>query len=57
MGGGLFCNNQLTGILSFGIGCGAANTAPGVYTNIQSFTAWINQQFLRTDIPRPGTAP
>lgn len=57
MGGGLFCNNQLTGILSFGIGCGAVNTPPGVYTNIAPFSAWINQQFLRTDMPRPGTAP
>lgn len=56
MGGGLFCNNQLAGILSFGIGCGAANT-PGVYTNIASFNTWINQQFLRNDDPRPGTAP
>lgn len=57
MGGGLFCNNQLTGILSFGLGCGVANSPPPVYTNVQMFNAWINQQFLRTDSPRPGTAP
>lgn len=53
MGGGLFCNNQLAGILSLGI----TAAAPGVFTNIQSFNGWINQQFLRTDTPWPGTAP
>jgi len=58
LGGGLFClvgtNWQLTGVLSFGIGCGATNT-PGVYTQVRFFEAWINQQFTRTDATPAGT--
>lgn len=59
LGGGLFCNVnnmwQLTGVLSFGIGCGAAND-PGVYTQVRFFEAWINQQFTRTDPTPAGTS-
>lgn len=55
-GGGLFCNDEFTGILSNGIGCGAANQ-PGVYTQVRFFNDWIEQQFLRTDIPEAGSFP
>ncbi|XP_055616972.1 serine protease 1-like [Toxorhynchites rutilus septentrionalis] len=55
-GGGLFCNGQLTGVLSFGMGCGAANQ-PGVYIDIRQYRQWINAQFTRTDNPAPGWTP
>lgn len=58
LGGGLFCpvRNvwQLTGVLSFGIGCGAANY-PGVFTQVRFFETWINQQLTRTDATPAGT--
>lgn len=58
LGGGLFCQIsdmwQLTGVLSFGVGCGIANT-PGVYTQVRFFDAWINQQLTRTDATPAGT--
>lgn len=58
LGGGLFCpvSNtwELTGVLSFGIGCGAINN-PGVYTQVRFFEAWINQQLTRTDATPAGT--
>lgn len=56
IGSGLYCNNQLTGVLSFGTSCGAANQ-PGVYTNVRMYEDWINAQVLRTDIPEPGWFP
>lgn len=34
-GGGLYCNNLLTGVLSFGFGCGTSNM-PGVYVQVKS---------------------
>lgn len=34
-GGGLYCNNQLTGVLSFGLDCGKTKK-PGVYTQVRS---------------------
>lgn len=36
LGSGLYCANRLTGILSFGFSCGAANQ-PGVYTNVRFY--------------------
>jgi len=58
LGGPLFCNVnnwwQLTGILSFGINCGTANS-PGVYTQVRFFDAWINTQLTRTDATPAGT--
>lgn len=54
LGGGLYCHNELTGILTFGLGCGATNH-PGVYTQPRFFRPWINQQLTRTDTINPGT--
>ncbi|XP_037030316.1 trypsin alpha-3-like [Bradysia coprophila] len=58
LGGGLFCQVgnewQLTGVLSFGIGCGVINT-PGVYTQVRFFETWINQQLTRTDATPAGS--
>ncbi|KAJ6643592.1 Transmembrane protease serine 3 [Pseudolycoriella hygida] len=58
LGGGLFCparnTFELTGILSFGLGCGTANI-PGVYTQVRFFEQWINQQLTRTDATPAGT--
>lgn len=58
LGGGLFCpvrnSWQLTGVLSFGIGCGITNS-PGVYTQVRFFETWINQQLTRTDATPAGT--
>lgn len=56
IGSGLYCNNELTGILSFGTSCGAANN-PGVYINVRLYQDWINAQILRTDNPQPGWMP
>lgn len=41
-GGPLMCNNTLTGIVSYGTGCGLKNF-PGVYTNVSSFNDWVVQ--------------
>ncbi|XP_065089604.1 trypsin alpha-3-like [Ochlerotatus camptorhynchus] len=55
-GGGLYCNGQLTGVLSFGFACGAANN-PGVYIDVRQYRVWIDSQFTRTDNPAPGWIP
>ncbi|XP_067635774.1 trypsin eta-like [Eurosta solidaginis] len=39
-GGPLICNDQLYGIVSFGIGCGTPGF-PGFYTNVWRYTNWI----------------
>ncbi|EDV45508.1 trypsin-1 [Drosophila erecta] len=41
-GGPLICDNMLTGIVSFGIGCGEPNSA-GIYTDIYHFRDWITE--------------
>ncbi|XP_058061607.1 trypsin alpha-3-like [Anopheles bellator] len=56
MGGGLYCNGQLTGVLAFGLGCGVANQ-PGVYIDVRQYTQWIQSQFTRTDNPPAGWVP
>jgi secreted trypsin-like serine protease len=57
-GGGLFCdfagNWELVGVLSFGITCGVANM-PAVFIETRQYEPWITAQFLRTDIPPPGS--
>lgn len=56
IGSGLYCENELTGLLSFGTSCGIANH-PGVYTDVLQYQDWINQQLVRTDNPEPGWSP
>ncbi|XP_055587875.1 trypsin-3-like [Uranotaenia lowii] len=56
IGGGLFCNDQLTGVLVFGLACGTANQ-PGVYMDVRQYREWIDLQFDRTDNPPPGWSP
>ncbi|XP_044744027.1 transmembrane protease serine 9-like [Chrysoperla carnea] len=41
-GGPLICDNQLTGIVSFGLSC-AKWLRPGVYTDVTRFIDWIEQ--------------
>lgn len=36
VGSGLYCNNQLTGVLTFGTSCGAINN-PGVYVDVRQY--------------------
>lgn len=54
IGGALYCNNEVVGILSLGTGCGAPN-APGIYTQTRLYTAWMNQTLVRTDTIPVGT--
>jgi Trypsin len=56
IGSGLYCNNELIGLLTFGQSCGAANI-PGVYTNLIQYRDWIDAQLGRTDNPQPGWSP
>ncbi|XP_058443160.1 trypsin-1-like [Malaya genurostris] len=56
IGSGLYCNGELTGLLSFGMNCGTANNPP-TFTQIRFFNPWINQQLNRTDIPPAGWSP
>lgn len=54
IGGGLYCNGRLSGILSFGLSCGNPQQ-PGVYIQPRFYQAWINQQTNRTDAIATGT--
>lgn len=36
-GGGLYCNNILVGVASFGFGCGTVANQPGVYTQVRKW--------------------
>ncbi|XP_055525133.1 trypsin-like [Wyeomyia smithii] len=57
-GGGLYCNGRLTGIVSFGLGCGANTTETAtVVTQVRYYQQWILQQFVRNDNPQAGTTP
>lgn len=53
-GGALYCNNEVVGILAFGMGCGT-NNHPGVYMQTREFIAWMNTQTQRTDTIAAGT--
>lgn len=52
----LYCDGRVTGILSSGFGCGAANN-PGVYTQTRFFNEWINVQLQRQDVPAANSNP
>ena len=56
LGSGLYCDGILTGILTGGIGCGAANT-PAVYHQTRIYRDWIDQQITRFDEVVPGSRP
>lgn len=53
LGGGLFCDTQLVGVLSFGAGCVANQIRPAVFTQVRFYEQWINEQFARTDATFP----
>jgi secreted trypsin-like serine protease len=57
-GGGLMCQNQISGIVSFGFGCGRRNF-PGAYVDVSRYNNWIsdcvNSNLEHDDIPRPST--
>lgn len=57
VGGALYCDNQVVGILALGTGCGAFNH-PGIYIQTRLYQTWMNQQIARTDtIPAGQTYP
>ncbi|XP_055841519.1 trypsin-2-like [Episyrphus balteatus] len=41
-GGPLVCDGKLTGIVSFGVGCGTENK-PGIYTDVLYYRDWIHE--------------
>ncbi|KFB49411.1 AGAP011608-PA-like protein [Anopheles sinensis] len=55
-GGGMYCDNLLTGVISFGFGCGQNNSMT-VHTQTRYYNHWIQQQFIRTDTPVAGPTP
>lgn len=56
LGSGLYCDGVLTGVLTSGVACGAANT-PAVYHQTRVYRDWIQQQLIRTDHVIPGSSP
>lgn len=55
LGSGLYCNGLLTGVLTEGIAC---NTTPAVFQQVRAYNKWMEEQFIRSDIPREaGTIP
>lgn len=53
LGGGLFCNDELVGILSLSTGCAANQIRPPVFTQVRFYETWIQAQFARTDSTFP----
>lgn len=49
-GGPLFCNDSLTGIVSYTLGCGR-NDFPSIYTNVHHHLDWINDYLDRGGQP------
>lgn len=45
LGSPLYCDEELTGLLSFGVNCGIANDPP-VFTQVRFFNRWIDQQIV-----------
>lgn len=41
-GGGFICEGHLSGVVSFGLGCGNSQY-PGVYTNVYRYKNWITE--------------
>lgn len=42
-GSGLICDKNLTGIVSFGRGCFRKDVFPGVYTDVSSYSEFIDK--------------
>lgn len=58
-GGGLICNNQLAGVVSFGVGCGQPRF-PGVYTDVSMYSDFIDFSLEyvgdQDHVPKPSDA-
>lgn len=48
-GGGMFCKNRLTGIVSGGEGC-ARPRKPGIYTDVFFYREWINTAMVNAEL-------
>jgi len=57
MGGSLYCNGRLEGVLSSGFSCGTQANNPGVYTQVRFYIPWIEEQMRRQDIPPANVSP
>ncbi|XP_046476313.1 trypsin-like isoform X1 [Neodiprion pinetum] len=53
-GGGMICDDMLTGVVSWGKECGLANF-PGIYTNVYVFSDWIVET-IATSASSPTSA-
>ncbi|XP_053699311.1 trypsin-2-like [Sabethes cyaneus] len=49
LGSPLYCEDELTGLLSFGVNCGAANDPP-VFVQMRFFNRWIEEQLLEVGL-------